>query len=220
MTRDQIYEIHRELAPFGYEISVEDITDGYPLGMQARGRKNPPVVITYKDASTKESVNQAAMKANLWNRRTEEDKIVNEETGITGWVKNLARTLGVAIRSILMNLEENKPEKPKTYFTRAYETMKRVEMNTKEIKVAIRSTKRTSAAGPDGLRMAVLSEACSHVLRPLQTLYNAINMSGNIPANFKIARVIMIHKKNSKQEMGNIGPSAWKITSRKFGNVS
>ena len=206
VTRDQIYEIHRELAPFGYELSVEDITDGYPLGMQARGRKNPPVVITYKDASTKESVNQAAMKANLWNRRTEEDKIVNEETGITGWVKNLARTLGVAIRSILMNLEENKPEKPKTYFTKAYETMKMIEMNTKEIKMAIRFTKRTSAAGPDGLRMAVLSEACSHVLRPLQTLYNAINMSGNIPANFKIARVIMIHKKNSKQEMGNYRP--------------
>ena len=31
-------------------------------------------------------------------------------------------------------------------------------------------------------------------------------MSGNIPANFKIARVIMIHKKNSKQEMGNYRP--------------
>ena len=54
--------------------------------------------------------------------------------------------------------------------------------------------------------MAVLSEACSHILRPLQTLYNAINTSGNIPANFKIARVIMIHKKNSKQEMGNYRP--------------
>ena len=31
-------------------------------------------------------------------------------------------------------------------------------------------------------------------------------MSGNIPTNFKIARVIMIHKKNSKQEMGNYRP--------------
>ena len=46
MTREQIYSIHRELAPFGYELSVEDITDGYPLGMQARGRKNNPTVIT------------------------------------------------------------------------------------------------------------------------------------------------------------------------------
>ena len=134
MTRDQIYEIHRELAPFGYELSVEDIIDGYPLGMQARGRKNIPVVITYKDASTKESVKQAAMKAGLWNRRTKADKTVNEETGITGWMKNLARRLGVAIRSILMNLEENKPEKPKTYFTKVYDTMKMIDMNTKEIK--------------------------------------------------------------------------------------
>jgi len=47
VTRDQIYDIHRELAPFGYDLSVEDIIAAYPLGMQARGRKNIPVVITY-----------------------------------------------------------------------------------------------------------------------------------------------------------------------------
>ena len=76
----------------------------------------------------------------------------------------------------------------------------------KNKKMAIRSTKRTSAAGPDGIRMAVYSEACSHILRPLQAFFNSINTSGNIPANFKIARVIMIHKKNSKQDMGNYRP--------------
>ena len=146
------------------------------------------------------------MKAGLWNRRTKEEKTDEKETGVTGWMKNLARKLGVAIRSILMNVEDKKQEKPKTYFTKAYENLKIIDMNTKEIKTAIRSTKRTSAAGPDGLRMAVLSEACSHILRPLQVLYNTINTSGNIPSNFKIARVIMIHKKNSKQNMGNYRP--------------
>jgi len=185
---------------------VEDITEGYPLGTQARGRKKVPVVITYKDAITKEAVKSAAMKAGLWNRRTKEEKTDEKETGVTGWMKNLARKLGVAIRSILMNLEDKKQEKPKTYFTKAYENLKIIDMNIKEIKTAIRSTKRTSAAGPDGLRMAVLSEACSHILGPLQVLYNTINTSGNIPSNFKIARVIMIHKKNSKQNMGNYRP--------------
>ena len=205
MTREQIYNIHRELAPFGYELTVEDITDGYPLGTQARGRKNNPIVITYKDATTKEKVKMASMKAALWNRRIENN---NEEegTGVAGWMKKLAKRLGVAIRSLLQNLEEKKSEKPKSHFAAAYDTLNRIDMNTKEIKEAIRSTKRTSAAGPDGLRMAVYSEACSNILRPLQTLFNSINTTGNIPTNFKIARVIMIHKKNTKQEMGNYRP--------------
>ena len=62
LTREQIYSIHRELAPFGYELAVEDIVDGYPLGMQARGRKNNPTVITYKDAITKERVKTASIR--------------------------------------------------------------------------------------------------------------------------------------------------------------
>ena len=162
-------------------------------------------VITYKDATTKEKVKTASMKARLWNGRIENNN-EEEETGVAGWVKKLAKRLGVGIQSLLQNLDEKKPEKPKSYFAAAYDTLNRIDMNTKEIKEAIRSTKRTSAAGPDGLRMAVYSEACSNILKPLQTLFNSINMTGNIPTNFKIARVIMIHKKNTKQDMGNYRP--------------
>ena len=205
VTREQIYQTHRELAPFGYELSVEDITNGYPLGTQARGRKNVPIVLTYKDATTKEKIRAASLRASLWNRRIENNN-EEAETGVTGWVKRLAKKLGSTIRSLLLNLEEKKPEKPKTYFTAAYDVLERIDMNTKEIKKAIRSTKRTSAAGPDGLQMAVYSESCSYILEPLQTLFNTINTSGKIPTNFKLARVIMIHKKNSKQEMGNYRP--------------
>ena len=142
MTREQIYNIHRELAPFGYELAVEDIIEGYPLGMQARGRKNILTVITYKDATTKEKVKTASMKAGLWNRRIENNN-EEEETGVAGWVKKLAKRLGVAIRSLLKNLDEKKTEKPKSYFAAAYDTLNRIDMNTKEIKEAIRSTKRT-----------------------------------------------------------------------------
>ena len=98
MTREQILDIHRELAPYGYEFSVEDIIDGYPLGQQARGRKNLPVVITYKDPATKDKVKDAAMRAGLWNRRTKEERTEDNKPGVTGWMKTLARRLGVAIR--------------------------------------------------------------------------------------------------------------------------
>ena len=119
-------------------------------------------------------------------------------------MKKLAKKLSIAIRSLMQNLEEKKPEKPNSYFAAAYDTLKKIDMNTGEIKEAIRSTKRTAAAGPDGLGMAVYSEACGYILRPLQTLFNTINASGNIPTNFKIARVIMIHKKNSNKKWGII----------------
>ena len=74
VTREQIYNIHKELAHFGYELSIEDIIDGYSLGMQAQGRKNIPIVITYKDATIKEKIKTASMKAGLWNRRIENKK--------------------------------------------------------------------------------------------------------------------------------------------------
>lgn len=204
-TREQIYNTHKELAPFGYELTVEDIIDGYPLGTQARGRKNIPVVITYKDTSTKEKVKLASMKAGLWNRRIENNN-ETKDSSVTGWVINLAKKLSATIKSLLLNLDEKKPNKPCTYFTAAFDTMDSIIMNTNEIKEAIKKTKRTSAAGPDGLRMAVYTEACNHILKPLQTLFNTINSSGNIPTNFKTARVIMIHKKNTKQDMGNYRP--------------
>ena len=140
VTREQIYNIHKELAPFGYELSVEDITDGYPLGMQARGRKNIPIVITYKDATTRDKVKTASMKAGLWNRRIKNKK-EEEETGVTGWMKKLAKKLSIVIRSLMQNLEEKKPEKLNSYFAAAYDTLNKIDMNTGEIKEAIRSTK-------------------------------------------------------------------------------
>ena len=44
-------------------------------------------------------------------------------------------------------------------------------MSTDNIRDAIRKTKKDSAAGPDGLKMTVYSEACDHILGPLQMLY-------------------------------------------------
>ena len=204
-TREQIYNIHREQTTHGYELGVEDIVDGYPLGTQAGGRREPPVVLTYKDESTRDKVKLAAMRAGVWNRRIQKPN-KEEEQGPAIWIKRLAKRLGVAIKSLLTNIEEEKPDTPKSYLSAAFDAMRKVEMNTKEIKEAIRRTKRTSATGPDGLRMSAYTEACSQILRSLQTLYNTINTTGNIPSNFKVARVIMLHKKNSKQDMGNYRP--------------
>ena len=98
------------------------------------------------------------------------------------------------------------PNCPKGFFTAAYENLQDMEMLDEEIRDAISSSNRNSAAGPDGVKMSVFKEAEETVIVPLRILFNTINRSGLIPANFKTAKVIMIHKKNSKQEMGNYRP--------------
>ena len=102
--------------------------------------------------------------------------------------------------------KRNDPNCPKGFFTAAYDNLKDMQMLNEEIKDAISSSNRDSAAGPDGVKMSVFKEAEDYVITPLRILFNTINSLGLIPTNFKTAKVIMIHKKNSKQEMGNYRP--------------
>ena len=171
-TRSHIDKLHEALASHGYKLQEGDIVDGYPLGMNPRGQKSLPIVITYRNENTREKVQEAAKNAGVWNGRR----------------------------------RKNKPRGTVGYFTAAYKTMDHMKMTKDEIRKAIRKTKRNSAPGPDGIKMAVYAEACDRILEPLMILYNSINDTGMIPENFKTARVIMLHKKNSKQEMGNYRP--------------
>ena len=100
----------------------------------------------------------------------------------------------------------NDPNCPKGFFTAAYDSLRDMQMMSVEIRDAISSSKRDSAAGPDGVRMSVFKEAEDYIVVPLKILFNEINSTGLIPDNFKEAKVIMIHKKSSKQEMGNYRP--------------
>ena len=102
--------------------------------------------------------------------------------------------------------KRNEPNCPKGFFTEAYDNLREMHMTADKIREAIASSKRDSAAGPDGLKMAVFKEANDYLIKPLQIMFNTINHTGLIPANFKTAKVVMLHKKNSKQEMGNYRP--------------
>ena len=105
-----------------------DITEGYPLGHQPRGQKALPIVITYKDKKTKEVLRSASIKAGLWNKRKHRDTNAELSPIIKG------------------------------FFTEAYDTLDAVYMSKDEIREAIKQSKRSSAAGPDGLKMSVYSE--------------------------------------------------------------
>ena len=55
-----------------------------------------------------------------------------------------------------------------------------MEMLNEEIRDAISSSNRDSAAGPDGVKMSVFKEAEDYVITPLRILFNTINSSGLI----------------------------------------
>ena len=68
----------------------------------------------------------------------------------------------------------NEPDCPKGFFTEAYDNLKEMFMMKEEIREAISSSKRESAAGPDGLKMSVYKEANDYLIQPLQIMFNTI----------------------------------------------
>ena len=52
VARQHIIELHRYLKPYGYDFTVGNVIDSYPLGEQPRGETQIPVVLTYKDEAT------------------------------------------------------------------------------------------------------------------------------------------------------------------------
>ena len=71
--------------------------------------------------------------------------------------------------------KRNEPNCPKGFFTEAYDNLKEMTMTKEEIREAISSAKRESAAGPDGLKMSVYKEANDYLIQPLQIMFNKIN---------------------------------------------
>ena len=69
LTRQYIIALHRELEVHGFKLKDTDIENSYPLGSQARGQGSLPIVITFKDKETAESVKRAALRAGLWDQR-------------------------------------------------------------------------------------------------------------------------------------------------------
>ena len=68
-TNRHIYDLHWELAPFGFVLKEGDIVSSSPLDNQVRSSSKIPIVIGYKDPQTRQDVVRAAREANLWNSR-------------------------------------------------------------------------------------------------------------------------------------------------------
>jgi hypothetical protein len=62
------------------------------------------------------------------------------------------------------------------------------------------------ACGPDGIPGKVLKECASSLAYPLSILFQLSYNSGTLPAEWKLANIIPIHKNGSKDDIENYRP--------------
>ena len=74
------------------------------------------------------------------------------------------------------------------------------------VEKSIKKLKRKSAPGPDNVLPSMLKEAIHIISGPLTTLFNEIIQTTTVPSTFKVAKVVGIHKKGPRGEVGNYRP--------------
>uniref|UniRef100_A0A8C5N1B7 Reverse transcriptase domain-containing protein n=1 Tax=Leptobrachium leishanense TaxID=445787 RepID=A0A8C5N1B7_9ANUR len=60
--------------------------------------------------------------------------------------------------------------------------------------------------GPDGIHPKLLKELSDVIAKPLTDLFNQSLLTGVVPEDWKLANVVPIHKKGSREESGNYRP--------------
>ena len=72
-----------------------------------------------------------------------------------------------------------------------------------EVKEALKDAKNTRSSGPDGISNFILKLSSSSLATPMTTIFNLSLSSGEYPAIWKEARILPLHKKQSKLDINN-----------------
>ena len=65
---------------------------------------------------------------------------------------------------------------------------------------------RDKATGIDGIPARFLRDGATEILKPITHIINISISRGKVPSEFKIVRVVPLHKKKSKTDAGNYRP--------------
>ena len=82
----------------------------------------------------------------------------------------------------------------------------RINFEPEKIKTHLLAINPNKAQGPDLIHGRVLKECANTLAYPLSMLFKLSYESGNIPADWKFANVVPVHKKGSKSEVSNYRP--------------
>jgi hypothetical protein len=76
----------------------------------------------------------------------------------------------------------------------------------RDVFLILKNLDPSKAAGPDNIEGTVLKNCRFSISKPLSLMFNSCFQEGNIPAEWKDANVVPIHKKNSKNDVKNYRP--------------
>ena len=86
------------------------------------------------------------------------------------------------------------------------DVLESVEFTPEVIKNELESLKENKSPGPDGISSTVLKKCAAELSRPLLMLFKKTMNEGQIPQDWKRARIVPIHKKGSKSKPENYRP--------------
>ncbi|VDP91758.1 unnamed protein product [Echinostoma caproni] len=81
-------------------------------------------------------------------------------------------------------------------------------LEAKEVEAALKQVDQNKAAGPDGLRPAILRPIADIIAGELTQLYNRSLASATLPADWTTAEVVPIHKGGSRAAALNYRPAS------------
>ena len=81
-----------------------------------------------------------------------------------------------------------------------------IKVSSQDVKDALASMNKHSAAGPDGIPSMLLNQCCKNIAEPLSVCFNKSIDQGSIPDFLKTAAVVPIHKGGSKSDPANYRP--------------
>ena len=107
---------------------------------------------------------------------------------------------------------------PVSFFNPAPQTncLSSISVNDELIVDVIKELSCNSAAGPDGVPVALLKNASGELAKPLNILFNHSTNMGHVPSTWKEAAVVPIYKGGYRSLAKNYRPISLTCTHRKF----
>ena len=146
--------------------------------------------------------NASKQKSSIMNLNGEEVKDSNTiANGFSRFFSSICLTLrekAFPLKNCVWNYNKQKPLPNSAFhFT---------EVSVAEVSRYIRKIKRNKAAGPDNLPPGFLKDIAESIAKPFTYIVNMSLRTGDIPVDFKIAKVTPVYKSGSSKETDNYRP--------------
>ena len=167
----------------------------YELKLAIDAKSNPKAVWKYMNSKTK--TRECVSDLNI-NPHDDKSRLTNSD-------KEKAEILGKFFSSVFT--VEPSGDIPAMLRPDVQCEMRKLEVDEETIKNKLERLNVFKSVGPDGIHPRILKEQCEHLCKPLYKLFNKSLSEGQLPDDWKQAKVSAIFKrKGSRKKAGNYRP--------------